>query len=278
MLVSDCPFSAESPLPLAVMTTVVSVILFLSNIFGNSIIILAVALDPNKNLRTPFNWLVVNLAAADLIAGIFTDPISAIFHFKLSLGKVENTVSEKTVMNMSFFISCTASSLTISSLAVERYLAVRKPVINRTKLTNKRILFTVVAIWLISLTLPNIYFEVGYILYSFVFANASVVLAITVTCFTYFLMWRKIKGRSQGITSNNKGITSPSLTQCKQIPNPSTARNNPTTSNSILTSRNKMEAKVTETLLVVLIAMFFFQTFPVNISLVCSNMKCFLTD
>ena len=159
-------------------------------------------LDPNKNLRTPFSWLIVNLAAADLITGTLTDPISVSIHFKLCLGK-ENTDAEHTVLHMSYFISCTASALSIASLAVERYLAVRKPTTYRNKMTNKRIMVTVAVIWLISLTLPNIYFEVGYILYSFVFVNASLVLAISITCFTYFLMWRKIKERSHKTIANH---------------------------------------------------------------------------
>jgi hypothetical protein len=241
---NNCPFS-EAPLALSVLTAGISLILSFVSILGNILIILAVALDPNKNLRTPFNWLIVNLAVADLIAGTITDPLSASLHFKLCLGK-KITDAEVNVLHMSYFISCTASSLSIASLAVERYLAVRKPTTYRNKMTNKRILFTVAVIWLISLTLPNTYFEVGYILYSFVFANALVVLAIPVTCFTYTLMWQKIKRQSQTITNHNGGISQSS----------STAPNNPTTPNSMITTTNRMEEKVTKMFLVVLIAMF----------------------
>jgi hypothetical protein len=63
------------------------------------------------------------LAAADLITGTITDPISVSIHFKLCLGK-KNTYAEQAVLRMSYFISCTASVLSITSLAVERYLAV----------------------------------------------------------------------------------------------------------------------------------------------------------
>ena len=251
----NCPLSGI-PLALAVITTCVCLILCFLNVLGNILIILSVVLDPNKNLRTPFSWLIVNLAAADLITGTLTDPISVSIHFKLCLGK-KNTDAEHTVLHMSYFISCTASALSIASLAVERYLAVRKPTTYRNKMTNKRIMVTVAVIWLISLTLPNIYFEVGYILYSFVFVNASLVLAISITCFTYFLMWRKIKERShKTIANHNRGIASFSSTECEESRSSSTALNNSTTSNPIITSTNKMEEKVTKMFLVVLIAMF----------------------
>ena len=154
---------------------------------------------------------------------------------------------------MSYLISCTASSLIIASLAVERYLAVRKPTTYRNKITNKRIVFTVAVIWLISLTLPNTYFEVGYILYSFVFANTLVVLAIPVTCFTYTLMWQRIKRQSKTITNHNRDIALP---QFEKSQSSSTAPNNPTTGNSMITTTNKMEEKITKMFFVVLVAMF----------------------
>ena len=251
----NCPFS-EVPLALAVITTGISLILSFLSILGNILVILSVALDPNKNLRTPFNWLIVNLAAADLITGTITDPISVSIHFKLCLGK-KNTDAEQVVYNMSYFISCTASALSITSLAVERYLAVRKPATYRNKMTIKRIVFTVAVIWLISLSLPSIYFEVGYILYSFVFVNVSLVLAISITCITYILMWRKIKGRShKTIANHNKSIPSLSSPEHEKFQCSSTALNDPTVSNLVVTNTNKMEEKVTKMFLVVLIAMF----------------------
>ena len=140
----SCPFS-DVPLALAVVTTGICLILSFLTVFGNILIILSVALDPNKNLRRPFNWLIVNLAAADLITGTITDPISVSIHFKLCLGK-KNTYAEQAVLRMSYFISCTASVLSITSLAVERYLAVRKPTTYRNKMTNKRIMVTVAVI------------------------------------------------------------------------------------------------------------------------------------
>ncbi|CAB4019355.1 adenosine receptor A2a-like, partial [Paramuricea clavata] len=219
------------------------------------LIVLAVVLDPNKNLRTPFNWLIVNMAVADLVVGILTDPSSVFIHMRESLGKkISNP--EIIITHMSFFISCTASVLSISSLAVERYLAVRKPNTYRTRVTNKRIIFTVAGIWLISLSLPNIYFQVGSTLYAFIFVNASVFVAISITCLTYTLMWRKIKGRSQEITRNNGDVASPSSTECETPQSISRARQNPNTPNSIISSAQQTEAKVTQMFLVVLIAMF----------------------
>jgi ABC-type sulfate transport system permease component len=246
-----------APTELSFITTSLSMVFTLTSIPGNILIILAVVLDPNKNLRTPFNWLVVNLAAADLIVGTMTSPISVYIHMKEGL-KEKLSVSEIRAIHMSYFISCTASVLSLSSLALERYLAVRKPNTYRTNVTNRRIILTITGIWLISLSLPNIYFEVGYITYAFIFANTAVAVAIAITCLTYTLMLRKVQERSQNI-SNNVNVREASYTISPSTSEPSQGHTSPTvptnTPNSIVTSAREMEMKVTKMFIIVLIAM-----------------------
>ena len=180
----------EAPVELSFISASMSIILILTNIPGNVLIILAVVFDPNKNLRTPFNWLVVNLATADLIVGLITQPISAHYHIMEGL-RLDKSLDELKTLHMAYFISCTASIFSLTSLAVERYLAVRKPNTYRTNVTNRRIVTTVVIIWLISLTLPQIYLYVGFTAYGFIFANTSIVVAVSIICITYALMRRK---------------------------------------------------------------------------------------
>ena len=245
--------SSDTPLTLAVTTIVISLILCLTSIVGNILIIIAVVVDPNKNLQRPFSWLIVNLAVADLIAGAITDPLMTNFHFKICLGKKLNN-RETTVLNASFFISTTASALTIASLAFERYLSVRKPNTYRNTVTNKRIVFTVIAIWLISFASLIMYLKLGYVLSSFINVNASFILATSMSCFMYFLMWRKLKERNKA--NHNTRATSFSLTTQEQQQGSLTAQTEITRLNRIVKSRNEIEEKVTKMFLVVLVAMF----------------------
>ena len=199
----------EAPPELSFTTASLSILLILTNIPGNILIILAVVLDPNKNLRTPFNWLLVNLATADLIVGFITQPISAYYHIKEGL-RLHRSPQEVKTHHMAYFISCTASVLSLTSLAVERYLAVRKPNAYRTNVNNKRIAATVAIIWLISLSLPQIYLEVGFTMYGFIFANSSIVIAVSFICITYALMKQKFKPPPGRCSSDiaNKNSTS----------------------------------------------------------------------
>ena len=60
--------TAESK-ELSILSAPLSLFSALLNIPGNLLVIVVIAADPFKNLRTPFNYLVANLAFADLIVG-----------------------------------------------------------------------------------------------------------------------------------------------------------------------------------------------------------------
>lgn len=115
-----------APSHLSFFTTTFSILFTILNIPGNFLVILAVIVDPYKNLRTPFNYLMANLAFADLIVGTVTDPISIYIHWKEGI-RAPLHLGEVRALHMSYFISCTASVLSLATLAVERYLAIRNP-------------------------------------------------------------------------------------------------------------------------------------------------------
>ncbi|XP_028408276.1 probable G-protein coupled receptor No18 [Dendronephthya gigantea] len=181
---------------LAFFTMSLSILFLITSIPGNILVVLAVVRDPYKNLRSPFNFLMTNLSVADLIVGTIVCPLS--IHYHLMEAQKENiSIIQIRVFHLSYFIASTASVLSLASLAVERYAAIRFPHTYRNKLTGKRILCTIVLIWCISLSLPFVYLEVGFITYAFIFANTSVIVAIVITCFIYALMVGKFRKRSR---------------------------------------------------------------------------------
>ncbi|XP_028410722.1 histamine H2 receptor-like [Dendronephthya gigantea] len=235
------------PIELAFMTASISIAFILTNIPGNLLNIFAVVFDPNKNLRTPFNWLIVNLSVADLIVGVITEPYLAYYTIKEGLRRNEDP-KELTLTHMAYFISCTASILSLTSLAVERYLAVRNPNTYRDKVTNKRIILTTIFIWLISLSLPNIYFHVGFTAYAFIFANTSIAVAFMIICITYTLMRRKLRSRSLRIETTSS--TSADANEISHDENQSTFN-----VDCMAAKKQLLEAKITQMFLIVLIAL-----------------------
>ena len=191
-----------APDGLSYFTGTISIILMLINIPGNLLVILAVALDPNKNLRNPFNFLVTNLAVADLIVGLITDPLSIHIHFKE--GRNQNISDDEIkAIHMSYFISCTASVLSIVLLAIDRYVALVYPMQHRTIMGKPRLCIAVASVWIISIALPCVYFEVGYIRYAFIFANSAVIIALIITIFTYTRLIMKFRQANLSTSESN---------------------------------------------------------------------------
>ena len=200
-----------APDALSFFTGSISIILMIINIPGNLLVILAVALDPNKNLRNSFNFLVMNLAVADLVVGLVTDPLSIHIHFKEGRNQAFAD-GEIQAIHMSYFISCTASVLSIILLAIDRYIALVHPTRHRLIVSRPTLLVSIVLIWIISIGLPCIYFEVGYIRYAFIFANTAVVIAIIITVFTYTRLIMKFHKAGRPSTNSTESSSPTALT------------------------------------------------------------------
>ena len=149
---------------------------------GNMFVVLAVLLDPNKELRSPFSYLVANLAVADLIVGLLTCPLAAIY--LISEAFKQPYQQFRVWMHMSYFISSIASLLSLTALAIERYVAITSPLHYRAKLSPVRALLAFVVVWIASVLLSLNYFLVGYNRFRFIFANTAVAVTFSVLIFT----------------------------------------------------------------------------------------------
>ena len=108
-----------APFATSVTTTTVSVILSIITVPGNLLICWAVLWNPTKNLKTPFYYLVLNLAIADLLVGTVTEPVFVGYHASEALKRP--VLGLRWVVYVSYFMSSTASVLSILALAVNRY-------------------------------------------------------------------------------------------------------------------------------------------------------------
>ena len=149
---------------------------------GNLLVVLAVFLDPHKELRSSFSYFVASLGFADLMVGLFAAPMGAVYPITAGLQRASQRF--RVWMHLVYFISCTASLLSLTALAVERYLAIKYPLFYRLKLNSVRAVFVSVVVWISSTLVTLLYFVVGYNKFRFVFANTAVVLTLTVLIFT----------------------------------------------------------------------------------------------
>ena len=131
-----CINQTIAPSYISFTTATISAGMCLFTILGNLLIVLAIFIDPNKDLKSPFNYFVANLAISDLVVGFVVDPMSVAFH--VSEGVAKEYPTGVVYLHISYFISCTASVLSLAALTVDRFLAITSPLSYRTKLNPKR--------------------------------------------------------------------------------------------------------------------------------------------
>ena len=184
-----------APTYLSFSTAASSILITIVASAGNALVVLAVFWNPNKDLRTPFNFFLANLSIADLVVGLILGPMSTIYHILEGLDMLKQRFQD--VVHLSYFISCTASLLSLTALALERYLAITYPLIYRTKLNSVRALFVSLVVWILSILLPMLYFIVGYNKFRFIFANTAVAIAFAALIFTNAKIFKYLRNQVQ---------------------------------------------------------------------------------
>ena len=100
-LIGKYPCSnVTAPTYLSFLTASCSTLITIVASVGNFLVILAVFLNPNKDLRSSFNYLVVNLSLADLVVGLITAPLGLAYHYFVISRVLESLInpSEKRCM------------------------------------------------------------------------------------------------------------------------------------------------------------------------------------
>ena len=135
-------------------TTVFSV-LVLIGVAGN--ILACVVITTNRVMRTPMNYLLLNLAVADIIVVLFVAPRFILVHaFSHPHGLTGSIICKLlTGGNFSWF-GGSASVFSLVAIAVERYFAIVHPHSTRGKLTMKKVKIVVIICWasVVVLNLP----------------------------------------------------------------------------------------------------------------------------
>lgn len=189
-----------APVSLSYFSLVTCFLLCLCIVPGNTMVCLAVLKDPNRNLRSHFTLLIANLAMADLIAGLVTQP-SAIAYILLELQGSHPPEFLVYTTHLSYFISVQASVLTLVGLTSDRYLAITKPLWYRATVNPANATLISCLVWACAVGFSLVYLRVGFTLYSFIFANTAVIFALIVLIFTYVRIFKAIHARVDEVLS-----------------------------------------------------------------------------
>ena len=125
--------------------------LVIVDLVGNSLVC-AVVLR-NRVMRTPMNYLLVNLAAADMTVAMF---IAARYIFKLIFPHPKGTAGDVVchlITGEAFvWVGALASAISLVFIALERYLAIKFPYDGRKRITTTKLKRIVVLIWVLALS------------------------------------------------------------------------------------------------------------------------------
>lgn len=130
-------------------TAIVTVhsILTIVNIIGNSLV--CVVIIKNKVMRTSINYLLMNLAIADMVVAIFFVPRHVLIHtFRHPDGMTGTLVCKLLTGGNLAWVGGTASIVTLVAVAIERYYTVLYPLGNNSWLTNGKLKAIIPSSWI----------------------------------------------------------------------------------------------------------------------------------
>uniref|UniRef100_A0A1I8H5H4 G_PROTEIN_RECEP_F1_2 domain-containing protein n=1 Tax=Macrostomum lignano TaxID=282301 RepID=A0A1I8H5H4_9PLAT len=131
----------------SVLTGIVLGLISLGTVFGNCLVLLAVAL--HRNLRSTTGVFVSNLAAADLLLGACVLPFSSALEVTGGCWHFGNILCD--IWASVDVLCCTASIMSLCVISMERYIGVTRPLQHASILTHRRAVLVVLFVWLLSL-------------------------------------------------------------------------------------------------------------------------------
>ena len=136
--------------PMYVGFAVVFSLMAIADVVGNTLVILVVL--KNKSMKTPVNYLLVNLAAGDILVGVFFGIqfiITPVFNHPG--GSTGDVLCKFVTGGVPGWVGAVASIFTLVAIAIERYYAVIFPHSQRRKLTTRKVVTFAVVSWIIAL-------------------------------------------------------------------------------------------------------------------------------
>ena len=123
--------------------------LILTNVLGNTLVIIVVS--TRRSMRTPMNFLLVNLAVADMLAGIFIGVLVVINPtYQHPTGTTGQYLCKFITGGTVAYTAAVASVYNLVAVSVERYFAVLYP-LREARLTPRNLRLIILGIWCLSL-------------------------------------------------------------------------------------------------------------------------------
>ena len=198
-----------APKEFSLFTCAAAAILAVITLSGNVAVLATIIKDPLKKLRKPFHTFVANLAVSDLIFGLTAMPIATYVHYQGSIGPVEMNWIK--AYHLSYFIAATASFLSLLMLSVDRLLVIIYMTKHRIYQHIRRRSLIACGIYVVSVLVPFIYFQLNNNGYLMVYLHLAVIIGLAVIVVNIFRVSRCLEEQRKNML-NNLSKTAPAST------------------------------------------------------------------
>ena len=190
--------SSHTPL---ICIVVINMLIAVTAFVGNLLIL--VALGKDSSLRPPSKLLLRNLTASDLLVGILAEPTFLAHWVSVVNKKMKFCLFIHRIIYVTGNMLCAVSILTMTTIAVERLLALTLGLRYRQIVTLKRTFVLLVFFWVLSIAGSTLHL-VDYLL-SLWYGYIAGSLCLAISLFSYgkiFLLCASIVKIKWGTTSN----------------------------------------------------------------------------
>ncbi|XP_078345479.1 beta-2 adrenergic receptor-like [Oculina patagonica] len=185
------------PDAIVIINCVLNAPLMLISIIGNTLVLAAILRTPS--LRSPSTVLLCSLAFSDLLAGFVVQPLY------IASEITENAPLYQVLAVMSFF-ACGVSLSTMTTISVDRFLALHYHMRYPTLMTTHRALYTSVTLWLLTFLLSFLSLLNNNAYY---FAAAiSIVICLIISTFCYIRIYRIVREHQLQIHAQQQAVES----------------------------------------------------------------------
>ncbi|XP_078372989.1 QRFP-like peptide receptor [Oculina patagonica] len=135
-----------------VAVTTILTTLIIADIIGNCLVIIVI--KRSRDMRTPIDYLLVNLAISDITFAVFVTP-NHIFNktFTHPEGAIGSKLCTLVTAGNVAWLGAASSSVTLVAIAVERYFTVMCPLGSKGKLTKRKVKVILSCCWIFSVAL-----------------------------------------------------------------------------------------------------------------------------
>ena len=192
---------------------------------GNLSVIRAVA--RTASLQTFSNYFLLSLATADLLIGLIMSPIYVVY-------SIAEEVPAWLLKTEHFWWIATvaASTLSLSAVSIDRYIAITSPLFYPHRMTELRCLGAIVAIWVFSFGFASLRFafeDYTHLRRLWITTSVvTVVMPVSIMAFCYFHIFKavRIQSRTIGVQSSVRNNDHVDIRSSRVAAQPDQAKNN----------------------------------------------------